>query len=120
MNQVLSQSEVDALLAAVSDGDVATSETPKEEANNGTARVVEDKKVVSYDLTSQDRIIRGRLPQLEVIYALRESRDADIAVAAAEDAWRRAALDLLAARGILPADAELRNYRNVHRPPGTP
>lgn len=66
MNQVLSQSEVDALLAAVSDGDVATSETPKE--NAGSTKVSEDKKVVSYDLTSQDRIIRGRLPQLEVIY----------------------------------------------------
>lgn len=66
MNQVLSQSEVDALLAAVSDGDVATSETPKE--NTGTTKVADDKKVVSYDLTSQDRIIRGRLPQLEVIY----------------------------------------------------
>lgn len=66
MNQVLSQSEVDALLAAVSDGDVATSETPKE--NAGSTKVADDKKVVSYDLTSQDRIIRGRLPQLEVIY----------------------------------------------------
>lgn len=66
MNQVLSQSEVDALLAAVSDGDVASSDAPKE--NSGTTKVSEDKKVVSYDLTSQDRIIRGRLPQLEVIY----------------------------------------------------
>lgn len=66
MNQVLSQSEVDALLAAVSDGDVGTSETPKE--NTGSTKVADDKKVVSYDLTSQDRIIRGRLPQLEVIY----------------------------------------------------
>ncbi|NUM57200.1 MAG: flagellar motor switch protein FliM [Bdellovibrionaceae bacterium] len=67
MNQVLSQSEVDALLAAVSDGDVASSDA-KKEANNGSAKVVDDKKVVTYDLTSQDRIIRGRLPQLEVIY----------------------------------------------------
>ncbi|MCB0368256.1 MAG: flagellar motor switch protein FliM [Bdellovibrionales bacterium] len=66
MNQVLSQSEVDALLAAVSDGDVATADTPKE--SSGSAKVTDDKKVVSYDLTSQDRIIRGRLPQLEVIY----------------------------------------------------
>ncbi|MGZ3775006.1 MAG: flagellar motor switch protein FliM [Pseudobdellovibrionaceae bacterium] len=74
MNQVLSQSEVDALLAAVSDGDVATSESSKPAssggnagggfANNGSV----DRKIVSYDLTSQDRIIRGRLPQLEVIY----------------------------------------------------
>src|SRR5687767_12362691 len=57
MSQVLSQSEVDALLAAVSDGEVATGgvENP-------------DKGVVVYDLTTQDRIIRGRLPQLDVIY----------------------------------------------------
>lgn len=71
MNQVLSQSEVDALLAAVSDGEVQTSENGSSggggAANNGGVKV-EDKKVVAYDLTSQDRIIRGRLPQLEVIY----------------------------------------------------
>ncbi len=66
MNQVLSQSEVDALLAAVSDGDVATSDGGGNSGNGSTK--VDDKKVVSYDLTSQDRIIRGRLPQLEVIY----------------------------------------------------
>jgi flagellar motor switch protein FliM len=65
MNQVLSQSEVDALLAAVSDGEVSTTEGGA--AGNGNVKV-DDKKVVSYDLTSQDRIIRGRLPQLEVIY----------------------------------------------------
>lgn len=83
MNQVLSQSEVDALLAAVSDGDVGTSESSKNDSgsvsvssssgggsnnsNSGASRV-DDKKVISYDLTSQDRIIRGRFPQLEVIY----------------------------------------------------
>ncbi len=67
MNQVLSQSEVDALLAAVSDGDVSTADNGGGAANNGSVKV-DDKKVVSYDLTSQDRIIRGRLPQLEVIY----------------------------------------------------
>lgn len=66
MNQVLSQNEVDALLAAVSDGDVGTPEASKE--TPGAVKMSEDKKVVSYDLTSQDRIIRGRLPQLEVIY----------------------------------------------------
>ncbi|AHI06941.1 flagellar motor switch protein FliM [Bdellovibrio bacteriovorus W] len=66
MNQVLSQSEVDALLAAVSDGDVGTAEPSKAEATNSGK--VDERKVVIYDLTSQDRIIRGRLPQLEVIY----------------------------------------------------
>lgn len=67
MNQVLSQSEVDALLAAVSDGEVASTDNSKSDSSS-SAKVVEDRKVVSYDLTSQDRIIRGRLPQLEVIY----------------------------------------------------
>ncbi|MGZ3748945.1 MAG: flagellar motor switch protein FliM [Pseudobdellovibrionaceae bacterium] len=66
MNQVLSQSEVDALLAAVSDGDVTTADNSN--ANNPGTVKTEGKNVVNYDLTSQDRIIRGRLPQLEVIY----------------------------------------------------
>lgn len=67
MNQVLSQNEVDALLAAVSDGDVGTPEVPGKESS-GSVKSMDDRKVVAYDLTSQDRIIRGRLPQLEVIY----------------------------------------------------
>ena len=66
MNQVLSQSEVDALLAAVSDGEVQTSDSGG--GDIGSTKVVDDRKIVAYDLTSQDRIIRGRLPQLEVIY----------------------------------------------------
>ena len=61
MNQVLSQTEVDSLLAAVSDGEVETSDS-------GNTEVQDDRVVVVYDLTSQDRIIRGRLPQLDVIY----------------------------------------------------
>jgi flagellar motor switch protein FliM len=59
MNQVLSQSEVDALLSAVSD---TTDNKVEKKSRN------DDKVVVVYDLTSQDRIIRGRLPQLDVIY----------------------------------------------------
>lgn len=80
MNQVLSQSEVDALLAAVSEGDFGGSSTAassgpsggssgaKKNQSSARSSGVEDKVVVVYDLTSQDRIIRGRLPQLEVIY----------------------------------------------------
>ncbi|GIL17682.1 MAG: flagellar motor switch protein FliM [Oligoflexia bacterium] len=79
MNQVLSQSEVDALLAAVSDGDAGTPDIGGASGGGGpgsgggggvkTGSVTKDDRVVvSYDLTSQDRIIRGRLPQLEVIY----------------------------------------------------
>lgn len=62
MNQVLSQSEVDALLAAVNEGEVAAT------GADGQSSGGDDRVVVTYDLTSQDRIIRGRLPQLEVIY----------------------------------------------------
>ncbi len=58
MNQVLSQSEVDALLSAVSDNEIKLDSQGKPD----------DRVVVVYDLTSQDRIIRGRLPQLDVIY----------------------------------------------------
>lgn len=75
MNQVLSQSEVDALLAAVSDGDVGGADGDDGGGSSGggggggsSGKSTDDRKVVSYDLTSQDRIIRGRLPQLEVIY----------------------------------------------------
>lgn len=62
MSQVLSQSEVDALLAAVSEG-----EFPGGDGGDGSGGD-DEQVVVVYDLTSQDRIIRGRLPQLEVIY----------------------------------------------------
>jgi flagellar motor switch protein FliM len=62
MSQVLSQSEVDALLAAVSEGEIGGGDAQAPGAS-GDERVV-----VVYDLTSQDRIIRGRLPQLDVIY----------------------------------------------------
>lgn len=62
MSQVLSQSEVDALLAAVSEGELT------DKGESGAPGGPDDKVVVAYDLTSQDRIIRGRLPQLDVIY----------------------------------------------------
>lgn len=69
MNQVLSQSEVDALLAAVSEGEVGSSGDSSGGGGGGGGGSSEsDQVVVSYDLTSQDRIIRGRLPQLDVIY----------------------------------------------------
>lgn len=68
MSQVLSQSEVDALLAAVSEGDVGESGDDGGGISGGGGAPADDKVVVVYDLTSQDRIIRGRLPQLDVIY----------------------------------------------------
>jgi flagellar motor switch protein FliM len=62
MSQVLSQSEVDALLAAVSEGEIGGGDAQT------TGVPGDERVVVVYDLTSQDRIIRGRLPQLDVIY----------------------------------------------------
>ena len=58
MSEVLSQGEVDALLRGVGDGEI---ETEKDEAPE------EVSGVVAYDLTSQEKIIRGRLPSLDII-----------------------------------------------------
>jgi len=55
MQDLLSQDEIDALLHGVDDGDI---ETGGDEAPDG---------VVTYDLSSQDRIVRGRMPTLEMI-----------------------------------------------------
>lgn len=65
MNQVLSQNEVDALLAAVSEGEVGGSGN---DSGGNSSSAGSDPGVIVYDLTSQDRIIRGRMPQLDVIY----------------------------------------------------
>lgn len=54
--KVLSQAEVDALLKGVASGEV---ETEAVSAPADGAR--------SYDLTSQERIIRGRMPSLEIV-----------------------------------------------------
>jgi len=54
---VLSQDEIDALLHGVDDGDVDTD--TDEDMLDGTAR--------SFDFNSQERIVRGRLPTLEMI-----------------------------------------------------
>ncbi|MBP5296270.1 MAG: flagellar motor switch protein FliM, partial [Bacteriovoracaceae bacterium] len=68
MAQVLSQEEVDALLTAVHDekteggGEGAAAE----EDNSAEQEILNN--VQSYDLTNQDRVIRGRMPILEIIY----------------------------------------------------
>ena len=56
MSQILSQEEVDALLTGVSDGEI---ETQQEETYDPSS-------VRQYDLTGQDRIVRGRMPALEI------------------------------------------------------
>lgn len=59
MEQVLSQDEVDALLKGLSDGEI--------EAETAAAAEEDQSGIRPYDLTSQDRIIRGRMPTLEII-----------------------------------------------------
>ena len=66
MNQVLSQSEVDALLNAVMD---PASEVPGEGGAEATSQGAElEVNVTPYDLGNQDRVIRGRMMILDVIY----------------------------------------------------
>ena len=55
VQDLLSQDEIDALLHGVDDGLVET----EADAEPGSVK--------SYDLTSQDRIVRGRMPTLEMI-----------------------------------------------------
>jgi len=55
LQDLLSQDEIDALLHGVDDGDVDT----EDDLDDGASR--------PYDLTSQDRIVRGRMPTLEMV-----------------------------------------------------
>lgn len=55
MQDLLSQDEIDALLHGVDDGDI------------GLEEEVDSTGVKAYDLSSNDRIVRGRMPTLEMI-----------------------------------------------------
>lgn len=55
MQDLLSQDEIDALLHGVDDGDIDTEDE------------IEEGGIRTYDLASQDRIVRGRMPTLEMI-----------------------------------------------------
>ena len=57
INDILTQDEIDALLHGVNSGDVETQ----------TDAPVEDGVAKSYDFATQDRIVRGRMPTLEMI-----------------------------------------------------
>lgn len=57
VNDLLTQDEIDALLHGVSSGDVDTEADAK----------VDDGEAHGYDFASQDRIVRGRMPTLEMI-----------------------------------------------------
>ena len=56
MANVLTQEEVDALLRGITGGDIETE----------TDDLFDTSDAITYDLTSQDRIIRGRMPTLEM------------------------------------------------------
>jgi flagellar motor switch protein FliM len=66
MAQVLSQDEVDALLSAVNDGDDDSGGFM--DAGGFDDDDETDENIQPYDLTNQDRVIRGRMPILEIIY----------------------------------------------------
>ncbi|MBF0480456.1 MAG: flagellar motor switch protein FliM [Desulfovibrionaceae bacterium] len=57
MSKILNQDEVDILLRGLSGGEIETE----------TDLVEDDSGIVSFDLANQDRIIRGRMPVLEII-----------------------------------------------------
>ena len=57
VNELLSQDEIDALLHGVDDGEVETENDL--ELQDGVAR--------EFDFASHDRIVRGRMPTLEMI-----------------------------------------------------
>jgi flagellar motor switch protein FliM len=67
MAQVLSQDEVDALLNAVND-DPESSGEAENGADGSGENGQSDANIQPYDLTNQDRVIRGRMPILEIIY----------------------------------------------------
>jgi len=55
VQDLLSQDEIDALLHGVDDGDIDTDDDSDAEG------------IRNYDLASQDRIVRGRIPTLEML-----------------------------------------------------
>ncbi len=57
MNKVLAQDEVDALLRGLSGGEIESENDVPED----------DTGIVPFDLANQDRIIRGRMPVLEIV-----------------------------------------------------
>ncbi len=59
MGSVMSQDEVDALLKGVETDEVLGEDNDEE---------YDPEEVISFDLTAQDRIIRGRMPTLEIIH----------------------------------------------------
>ena len=71
MPQVLSQDEVNALLSAVNEDDASSKDSDEGGASSSFSADAEpdyDENVQPYDLANQDRVIRGRMPILDIIY----------------------------------------------------
>lgn len=68
MAQVLSQDEVDALLNAVNDDAEPGAAAASGDAGAFSEVEETNANIQPYDLTNQDRVIRGRMPILEIIY----------------------------------------------------
>ena len=62
MGSVLSQDEVDALLQGVAGDDVVS------DSEGNDDEEYDPEEIITFDLTAQDRIIRGRMPTLEIIH----------------------------------------------------
>lgn len=60
MNQVLTQDEINSLLRGLSDGDVETDSVERRDDDQPDAK--------RFDLANQERIIRGRMPTMELIH----------------------------------------------------
>ncbi|MDP1770848.1 MAG: flagellar motor switch protein FliM [Methylobacter sp.] len=67
MSDLLSQAEIDALLNGVSDGDIETEDDSEFYAEAGAEEFHEKGVVREYDFASQERIVRGRMPTLEMV-----------------------------------------------------
>jgi flagellar motor switch protein FliM len=74
MNKILNQDEVDALLRGMTGGEVDTE-----------SDIPDDSGIVPFDLANQDRIIRGRMPVMEII----NDRFARLAGSAIANAMRK-------------------------------
>jgi flagellar motor switch protein FliM len=67
MSDLLSQAEIDALLNGVNDGDIETEDESEFYSEVGPAEFNEKGVVREYDFASQERIVRGRMPTLEMV-----------------------------------------------------
>lgn len=68
MDQTLSHNEIDALITAAEQGNFEKNQEDLKEDDFKKSSKTIDKIVKKYDLTNKDRVIRGRMPTLDLIY----------------------------------------------------